>query len=156
MKSAFSIALLLFVGACGTPYQEMGLRGGVVAEPVTDDIVRISARGNAFTSRSSIQDFVLLKAAETTIERGSTHFVIVGAEDASRANVSTSPGTLTVNHYGAFSTGTYQPGSSSVVIKPGQNAIVRILRPNASDQEKSSAMDASQIIKNVGPRIQRD
>jgi hypothetical protein len=62
---------------CATPYQDMGFSGGVLAQQMTANTFRIVARGNGYTGTTTVQDYVMLKAAETAIQNGGTHFVIV-------------------------------------------------------------------------------
>jgi hypothetical protein len=49
---------------------------------MTANTYRITALGNGLTSSSQIEDYTLLKAAETTKQAGATYFAFVGAEDA--------------------------------------------------------------------------
>jgi hypothetical protein len=42
----------------------MGFSGGVAAQQITADTWRIQSRGNAYTGASTVQDYVLLKAAD--------------------------------------------------------------------------------------------
>jgi hypothetical protein len=65
------LGFLIFAG-CATKYQEMGFSGGVAAQQITADTFRIVARGNAYTGSTTVQDYVLLKAAETTKAAGAT------------------------------------------------------------------------------------
>ena len=64
MKLGFFVLLFVLSG-CATPYQDMGLRGGVEAQRMTVDTYRIIARGNGYTGGTTIQDYTMLKAAET-------------------------------------------------------------------------------------------
>ena len=73
------------LAGCASRYQEMGPTGGVTAAKMTEDVYRVSARGNALTEPTRIQDFVLLKAAETTLAAGRTHFVIIGLSEVGTA-----------------------------------------------------------------------
>ena len=74
---------LLILTACSTPYQEMGFSGGVAAQQMTSNTFRIVSRGNGYTSGTAVQDYTVLKAAETTKQAGATHFSIISAADAS-------------------------------------------------------------------------
>jgi hypothetical protein len=87
-------------GGCATKYQEMGFSGGVSAQQITADTYRIVGRGNGYTGNTTIQDYVLLKAAETTQSAGATHFVIINAENANRTETIVSPGTSTTSFVG--------------------------------------------------------
>ena len=77
---AFVVAAAL--AGCATTYGEMSNTGGVAAAPITNDTYRISARGNGFTDATTIQDYVMLKAAETTLASGHTHFQVLSGKDA--------------------------------------------------------------------------
>jgi len=73
----------------------MGIMGGVESQQMTSNTFRIVARGNGYTGGTQIQDYTLLKAAETTKAAGGTHFIIVGAADASRTGTIVTPGQAT-------------------------------------------------------------
>src|SRR5215468_7671733 len=86
------ILAALTLGACATPYQEIGLTGGVSAVQLDESTLRISGRGNAFTDAATIQNYVLLKAAEETSRRGYDMFMVISANDVSRAGTIVLPG----------------------------------------------------------------
>ena len=98
----FGVALLaaVILSGCATKYQEMGFTGGVVAEPVMTDVYRIVARGNGYTSPDKVQDFALMKAAETTLAVGGTYFVVVNEIDRTKVDVGQTPGTAQTNVIG--------------------------------------------------------
>lgn len=130
----------LVLAGCSTKYQEMGFSGGVAAQHITADTFRIVARGNAYTGSTTVQDYVLLKAAETTKAAGATHFILVSAADAARVS------------YDVTAPTKYGPGSVDSVIKPGQDAYIRILKPG---QQIQGAFSADEIFQFTGPRVQR-
>ena len=66
--------------------------GGVEAQQMTADTYRIVARGNGFTGSHAVQDFTILKAAETAKKAGATHFAIISASDASSTGAVVVPG----------------------------------------------------------------
>src|SRR5262249_48645534 len=57
-------------------------------------------RGNAYTGKTTIQDYALLKAAETTKEAGGTHFVVISAADASKVMVGHTASTMNTSVIG--------------------------------------------------------
>jgi hypothetical protein len=130
----------LLVG-CSTPYQEMGFSGGVTAQPITRDTYRIVSRGNSYTSTTAVQDYVLLKAAETTKQAGGTHFALISARDASRVS------------YETF----YDRGfaSTDTEIKPGEDAHIRVLKLSPGTSAPTGAYNADEIIQFVGSRVKR-
>ncbi len=147
------LALLVLVG-CATKYQEMGFSGGVAAEQMTADTWRIRARGNGYTNSATVQDFVFLKAAETTQASGGTHFQIISAGDASRASTIVSPGTSTTTVVGRQAFTTTSPGSVDTVIKPGQDVYIRVLKLSPG-QQVQGAVSAAEVIQYTGPRVPR-
>jgi hypothetical protein len=155
-----SVAVIVFagviastLGGCATKYQEMGLSGGVTAEQMTADTFRIIAQGNAYTSSTTIQDYALLKAAETTKTMGGSHFVIISAQDATSVSVGQTPGTMQTNVVGSMAFSTYNPGTTYTIVKPGENAYVRVLRLRPGEQPPPGAFLADEIIRYVGARV---
>ncbi|SIQ75838.1 hypothetical protein [Bosea sp. TND4EK4] len=152
MVAALSVAL----ASCATKYGEMGYAGGVKAEQVTSDIWRVVARGNGYTASSRVQDFVLLKSAELTLAQGGTHFVIAGSQDQASVGIITTPGTSTVNRIGNSAFITTSPGYSETVVKPGQDAYVRIIKVGLGQQPPPGAFSAAEIDKIVGARLRAE
>ena len=112
------------------------------------------ARGNGYTDATTVQDYVLLKAAETTQAAGGSHFQIISAADASRAEIIVTPGTSTTNVVGHQAFTTTSPGSVDTVVKPGQDVYIRILKtpPTVSTQ---GVYSAAEIIQFIGARVKR-
>lgn len=140
------------LGGCATRYQEMGATGGVAAARITDDVWRISARGNLHTDTGTIQDYVLLKAAETTVAAGRTHFVIVGKQGLGRS------GSAGLYSSQAFGTSNEQFGFGLIGgarREPGEDLMIRILPLDPPKDEAAEAIDARQIVANVGGRVKR-
>lgn len=152
-RIVFTLALGgLALAGCGTKYQGMGFNGGVEAQQVTADTYRIVARGNAYTANTTIQDYALLKAAETTKSAGATHFVVISAADAARVSHGVTSGSVQTSVIGNTAYSTYTPGQPYTIVKPGQDAYIRILRPG---QTAPGAISAEEIIRFVGSRVQR-
>jgi hypothetical protein len=147
--------MCLGLAGCGTKYQEMGFSGGVAAERVTADTVRIKARGNGYTSGTTVQDYALLKAAETTKEMGGSHFTIISAADASGHGVVTTPGVAETTIRGNTATTTYSPGTTTEFVKPGQDAYIRVLRLAPGTPPPPGAISADEIIQFVGSRVRK-
>jgi hypothetical protein len=150
MRVLSAIVLFILLAGCGTKYQEMGFTGGVAAEQITADTWRIKARGNAYTNNETVQDYVLLKAAETTQATGGTHFQLISSSDASRTGVIVTPGQSTTTFSGNQAFTTTTPGSASEFIKPGQDTYIRVLKVY-----QPGAISASEIIQFTGARVKR-
>lgn len=153
----FGLAVLGLVG-CATPYQENGFLGGVSAVAMGGDVYRISGHLNAFSSQEQLQDFMLLRAADTAIAQGAVGFIILGYEDATRSSTLTSPGesstTAQVTTYGNTAYGTaqttYTPADTTTFILPGGIALIQLVRNPSAGQKYLIAADIEQAI---GPRV---
>jgi len=139
---------LLFVG-CATAYQPKGFKGGYNDIQLDHDTVRVSFRGNGYTSLDTVATYALYRCAEVTLKYGYDYFVIVNnSENASHFTVNTggtysSTTNANVTGYGsatAHTTGTYSPGPSIPVRKYGSTVIIKMFHgkkpskiPNAYD-----------------------
>lgn len=65
---------------CATPYQPQAFRGGYADLALNTEMFRVTFEGNGYTRAGRVADFALLRAAEVVIERGGTHFVLVGQD----------------------------------------------------------------------------
>lgn len=118
---------------------------------ITHDTARISGRGNGFTDRARVQDFILLKAAETASEQGFTHFALTNAGDATSVSTYSTPGTMQTNVYGNTAFTTYNPGVSNTVVKPGADAMVKFCKQDKTNP-CSGMLPAEEVIQNLGPK----
>ena len=73
----FMLALFLISG-CSTPYQPEGYSGGYSETRILEDLYLVSFQGNRFTSKEKVESFLLLRAAEITVENDFSHFTIIG------------------------------------------------------------------------------
>jgi len=149
------VFVAVLASACSTKYQSMGFAGGVAAEQMTTDTFRIIARGNGYTASTTVQDYMMLKAAETTKQAGRTHFIILSAADASRHDVITTPGQMNSTIVGNRVTTTYAPPQEHAVMKPGQDAYIRVLSVPGGTNAPPGAIAADEIIQFVGKRVER-
>lgn len=154
-RHAALLAVAMLLAGCATTYHETGLTGGVSASQIAADTYRISARGNGYTDATTIQDYMLLKAAETTVAAGGTHFLVVSASDASRVSNGQTQGTLNTNVVGNTAYSTYTPGVSYTIVRPGEDAYIKVIKVKAGQQPPSGAFPANEIITYVGSRVVR-
>ncbi|MFT4183628.1 MAG: hypothetical protein QM636_17115 [Rhizobium sp.] len=153
-KAVLLLALTNFCVGCQTQYQEMGVTGGVTAMPITSDTYRIVSRGNGFTDRITVQDYSLLKAAETTLATGNTHFMVVTGSDATSVSVGQTAGYMQTNVIGNTAYSTYMPGSTYDIVKPGQDLIIKLFNA-AKGPVPPGAYAAQEIYNNINPRVMR-
>jgi hypothetical protein len=155
MKYILILLIALSLSACATKYQPMGFAGGVAAQQMTSDTYRIVSRGNGYTANTMVQDYMMLKAAETTKKAGGTHFRIITASDASRTDTITTASTSHTSFVGSTAYTTYQPGMTQNIFKPGQDAYIRVLTFAPGKAPKQGVVSADEIIQFVGSRIER-
>jgi hypothetical protein len=153
MRHIAIIAGAVLLAACATKYQEMGFGGGVTAEPVMTDVYRITARGNGYTSVDRVQDFALLKAAETTVSAGGNYFVIVSEADRTNVVTGQTPGYVQTNVVGSTAFTTYTPPGTYSFVKPGEAVLIRVLRLAANQPPPPGAFSAQDIVSTIGPRL---
>ncbi len=151
---AASVVSLALAG-CATKYQDMGFAGGVAAQQMSSDVYRIEARGNGYTARNIVQDYMLLKAAETTKSSGNTHFTVVDQGDASTTASIVSPGNARTNIVGNTAYTTYSPATVTPIFKPGADAYIKVLTVLQGQQAPIGAISADEIIQYVGSRVKR-
>ena len=147
---------ILALAACSTPYQEMGFSGGVSAQQMTSDTFRIQARGNGYTGSTAVQDYLMLKSAETTLQNGGTHFIVVDAANASNASQIVTGGTAHTTFVGNTATTSYNPPMVHNIFKPGQDAYIRVLNVGPGQAVPSGAVSAKEILQFVGSRVKRE
>lgn len=98
--AAAGLLAMTCLAGCATPYQPMGALGGYEDMQVGQDMYRIAVLANGYTTPERAQKIALLRAADLTIQKGFTHFTVVG-----------DPGSeVSRNRYGEFP-------SNSMVIK---------------------------------------
>jgi hypothetical protein len=149
------VFLFLALTACATPYQNMGFMGGVEAQRMTADTYRIVARGNGYTGATAIQDYTMLKAAETTKQTGGTHFAIISAADASRTGTVVTPGQVQTSVVGNMAFTTYSPAMAYNYVKPGQDTYIRVFTITPGKPTPQGLFSADEIIQFVGTRVKR-
>lgn len=151
VRAVAGLGVLVALAGCQTAYSEMTGREGVRAEPILDDVYRIRARGNIFTEAATVEDFILLKAAETTVAAGAKYFVIEEEKNRTTVMRERLPG------YSFSGSGTRMtiPGASEDLVEPATDVKIRVLRLAPKAPVPKDALDADQIIANVGPRVKR-
>jgi len=78
--SALVVALGLLLAACAgapTPYQQARDGYGYSEQQIEDNRYRVSFAGNAATTRQTVEDYLLYRAAELTVQTGHDWFEVV-------------------------------------------------------------------------------
>lgn len=81
-RMAAIAGLVLAMSACtaATPYQPADGGFGYATQQIEDDRYRITFAGNADTPRETVQNYLLYRAAEVTLESGHDYFKVVGQD----------------------------------------------------------------------------
>ena len=85
IRAGLAAALVLAIAACAhpTPYgpAPAGEGGhGYRDQPLEDDRLRVTFSGNTVTPRETVENYLLFRAAEITLERGRDHFIIAARD----------------------------------------------------------------------------
>lgn len=83
-KALFIAGTVLLMTSCSTGYQSSNswkLNGGYSETQLSEDVYKVSFRGNGYTSLEKASDFALMRAAEIGLEKGYTHFAIINADE---------------------------------------------------------------------------
>ena len=152
LRVSIAAALFTVLSACSTSYGELNAYGGVQALPVSADVYRVSGRGNGFTDAPTVQDYVLLKAAETTIAKGQTHFTILDGRDATRNSTQQTTGSLQAWGNGLV---TYTPGTTYSFVYPGEDLMIRAWTPTSKQTLPPNTFVAKETFDAINPRVTR-
>ena len=106
LLTAAAIALAAGLAACATatPYQPAvmtasGPANGFYEMPLEGNRWRVGFAGNTVTSRQQVEDALLLRAAELTLQRGFDHFLAVNRATERDVSYRSSPGMMS-SRYG--------------------------------------------------------
>ncbi len=110
-RFAFVFACTALMVACATDYQDSGFTGGFSETLLSENVVKIHFRGNAYTSAERTSDFTLLRAAEFSLERGYSHFVILETNDWVKTSTQTTGGSTKTESSYNFETQKYEKHS---------------------------------------------
>src|SRR3989338_8992498 len=92
-----SLLVISLSSGCATGYHKQGLTGGYDESRLKADIFRVTYKGNAFISQEKVQDYLLLRCAELTIDNGFSYFIILEGYDAVDISSYTTPTNVSSN-----------------------------------------------------------
>lgn len=98
---AAAAAISLAACATSTPYQpaERGRGYGFSEQKIEENSYRITFRGNSLTTRETVENSLLFRAAELTLQNGYDYFVIVENETEARKSYSSTASPAFYGHY---------------------------------------------------------
>lgn len=154
-----SLIPLLLVG-CATPYQKMGLRGGFADAQIDANTFFIEFRGNAYTSRQTVEKYLLYRSAEVALAAGYDYFIFLKEDIDSIDSYYTTPGkytsetTWSPSRRSVTKTGEYIPPQTYNYNKYEGSARIRCFRGEIPAGHLN-AFDARNILHSLGPSIQK-
>jgi len=151
------VTLVTFCG-CATPYQKSGFGGGYSDTQLQDDVFSVRFRGNAYTSRATVQKYLLLRCAELTVENGYDYFIILERADTAKHSTYTAParttyqGTIQSSSYGrgmlpsyqTYGTATTYGGQTYHFSKPVSECVIKCFK-GKKPENMLNAFDANQL-----------
>lgn len=166
VRVAVVVATLVALGGCvtPTPYQPAPQpRGfGYLEERLDQNRFRVSFRGNAQTARETVEDYLLYRAAELTLQNGFSHFLVVGRDTEARTSYR-----YWIDHYGGrgwfyhgfpgwYRDPFYRPWAYDVQPVTTYTATAEVIMLKGPRQDgEIRAFDAREVLVQVGPRVVR-
>jgi len=160
MKSFALAGVAAALAACATPYQSKGMRGGYSEARLDANTFELSFRGNGYTHRDRIEQMLLYRCAEVTLESGFDYFVVAGSSAESQHGSYETPGRYSeqtrIQGFGssatATTTGTYTPGQTYSWTKHGVTAVIKtFIGPKPTDYP--GAFDAREVVQYLGRSV---
>lgn len=147
------VVILLFSTGCATGYHRQGWTGGYNESQLQEDTFRVSFKGNAFVDKETVQDYLLLRCAEITIDHGFDYFVILGEENSTAVSNHTTPTHVSAqstshgnaNYSQTKGNATITGGDTQYLSKPKSNCIIKCFKGKKPD-DLPNAFTAYQLI----------
>jgi len=171
-RAPLAFALLLAACASATPYQPVGTRGasgGYSSQQIENNRFRVTFAGNQFTSRERVENYLLFRAAELTVQQGYDGFTIVHRLTDKDTTVHTHPIGGAYGYWsphwryrGPWGWRSWDPWYGDPFFGSGIDVstidryeataeIVMFRGPRPND---AHSFDARQVMQNLGPRIE--
>lgn len=161
-NTAVAAASLLFLGACATatPYQPSN--GTINSYGYQDTRIetgkyRVGFRGNTSTDRATVENYILLRAAELSLADGFGHFIILDEGEGSTSNFNSTGfnggfGRGFGGFRGGFGGGF--GGTTSTRTRERRNFDINVIVqafPGKKSAENYEAFNAEDVVANLHP-----
>ena len=113
------LTLVMALSGCATAYQAKGFTGGFSETLLAPDTIKVQNSGNGYTSAERASDFVILRAADKSMELGCNYFGV--ASEANGASV----GSASIGSAGWGRGGAWGFSSTIPVVKPHTGLLVK-------------------------------
>ncbi|MBV9548591.1 MAG: hypothetical protein JO256_02845 [Alphaproteobacteria bacterium] len=165
IRVAAACGLILSLAACMAPApygpRRPGETTGYTDRELAPGRYRITFTGNSVTARETVENYLLLRAAEVTLAAGGTHFIFDDRDTRARTTVHADPAFYGPGYWGGgFGFWGFRPmwGYSafgpplmiSQTTRYEAYAEIVVLKPDQARNE-NRAVDARAIIDHLGP-----
>jgi hypothetical protein len=156
----FGLAALGVLAGCGqpTPYQPAAEGYGYGEQQIEDNRYRVSFAGNELTAADTVQNYLLYRAAELTLDRGYDYFTVVDRNlDRSTAYWGTGDthlGSGYVTRHGDFVGGTGFTTYSARPIDSYTAYADVVMFEGEKPAGDVNAYDARSVLRQLGPTIE--
>lgn len=150
-----ALTVMLLLAACQTKYAEYDGASGVSAYAMGNDLYRITARGNQFTDEMLVMDFILLKAAETTLNAGYDTFAVIGTADNTARSTTVGPGVVSTAMIGGVPTSFVVPPQSHTSVAPGAHVMIKVGNLKEGETLRPMMFNARQTYDAISKRVER-
>ena len=143
-SAALLNAATLAFGGCAssTPYQSAqstGTEYGYSSEQLASDRYRVMFEGNDFTSRETVENYLLYRAAELTRQNGYSNFTLLNDNTQRELDVDTVPATTYAGAYPGWGPTWYYGTGFGTAYDPFLGSTYPAQRIQTSDQYRASA-----------------
>jgi hypothetical protein len=93
------VAVLIPLAGCATAYQQEKITGGYTDFSLAETTYRVRFKGNNYTSRDKVEQFLLYRCAELTDQLGYDHFILVSSDTLDISDPFAKAGLFPRNYY---------------------------------------------------------
>lgn len=172
--AALALVAGLALAACTTtttPYQPAAQGGGFgfSEQKIEEGRYRITFRGNSSTTREQVENSLLYRAAELTLQSGFDHFILLESDTEAKKSYSSTPSPAFYGRYGygpyccygfpyyAYGWGWGYPYDSYTREITRYSAVAYVsMHKGAKPADNPQAFDARQVIENLRSLIIRE
>ena len=119
------VAVLIPLAGCATAYQHEKITGGYTDFPLAETTYRVRFKGNNYTSRDKVEQFLLYRCAELTEQLGYDHFIVLGEDTLDISDPFAKAGLFPRNYYAT--------------------ALIQVFR----DPDHAAAYDAKEVMRRL-------
>lgn len=180
-RIAAPLAAVAFLAGCttATPYQPIGatsVQGGYTNQQLDQTHWRVAFFGNSLTSRQQVENFLLYRAAELTLQQGSSCFTVVNRGTDRNTTVRMDPygpygggfgrslyggwspywsmhGPFGWHSYDPFLGGPFFPGQYDIDTIDRYQAMADIALGTGTCAAGPTTFNAAQVVQNLRPYI---